>query len=49
VARRNHDGRARVASAQNGWANEPHPHPTGFHLLAQKFLGVLKALPNAAT
>jgi hypothetical protein len=40
---------ARVANAQNGWANELHPYPTGFQLLAQKFLGVLQALPNAAT
>jgi hypothetical protein len=38
----------RVASVPNGWANELHPYPTGFELLAQKFLTALQALPNAA-
>lgn len=33
---------ARVAFAQNGWANELHPYPAGFDLLAQKFLTVLR-------
>src|SRR5271165_1615846 len=33
---------ARVAFAQNGWANELHPYPEGFALLAQKFLTVLR-------
>ncbi len=34
---------ARVTGAQNGWANELHPYPTGFQLLAQKWLAALRA------
>jgi hypothetical protein len=37
---------ARVGYAPNGWANELHPYPTGFQLVAQKFLSALQALPN---
>ena len=33
---------ARVSSVQNGWANELHPYPAGFILLAQKWLAVLQ-------
>ena len=33
---------ARVAFAQNGWANELHPYPAGFALLAQKWLAALQ-------
>jgi hypothetical protein len=33
---------ARVAFAQNGWANELHPYPAGFNLLAQKWLAALR-------
>jgi hypothetical protein len=33
---------ARVAFAQNGWANELHPYPAGFALLAQKWLTALQ-------
>ncbi|MGA7195617.1 MAG: SGNH/GDSL hydrolase family protein [Roseiarcus sp.] len=33
---------ARVAGAQNGWANELHPYPAGFMLLAQKWLTALR-------
>jgi hypothetical protein len=34
---------ARVAGVQNGWANELHPYPAGFALLAQKWLTALQA------
>jgi hypothetical protein len=34
---------ARAAYAQNGWANELHPYPTGFGLLTQKWLAALRA------
>ncbi len=34
---------ARVTGAQNGWANELHPYPTGFQLLTQKWLAALRA------
>jgi len=33
---------ARVAGVQNGWANELHPYPAGFALLAQKWLSALQ-------
>jgi hypothetical protein len=33
---------ARVSFAQNGWANELHPYPAGFSLLAQKWLAALQ-------
>ncbi len=33
---------ARVSGAQNGWANELHPYPAGFILLAQKWLAALQ-------
>ena len=33
---------ARVAGVQNGWANELHPYPAGFALLAQKWLTALR-------
>jgi hypothetical protein len=33
---------ARVAGVQNGWANELHPYPAGFALLAQKWLTALQ-------
>ncbi len=33
---------ARVSSAQNGWANELHPYPAGFILLAQTWLAALR-------
>jgi hypothetical protein len=32
----------RVAGVQNGWANELHPYPAGFALLAQKWLTALQ-------
>lgn len=40
----------RVAFTQDGWANELHPYPTGFALLAQKFLAALEAhkFPNGS-
>ncbi len=34
---------ARVTGAQNGWANELHPYPTGFGVLAEKWLAALRA------
>jgi hypothetical protein len=33
---------APVSGAQNGWANELHPYPAGFILLAQKWLTALQ-------
>ena len=33
---------ARVSGAQNGWANELHPYPAGFILLAQTWLAALR-------
>lgn len=33
----------RVTGAENGWANELHPYPMGFQLLAQKWLAALQA------
>ena len=33
---------ARVSGAQNGWANELHPYPAGFILLAKKWLAALQ-------
>jgi hypothetical protein len=39
----------RQTGAPNGWANELHPYPTGFQLLAQKWLAALAAnLPAAS-
>ncbi len=40
---------ARVTGAQNGWANELHPYPAGFELLAQKWLAALRANFPAGT
>lgn len=33
----------RQTGAQNGWANELHPYPAGFQLLAQKWMAALQA------
>jgi len=38
----------RVSGAADGWANELHPYPTGFSLLAQRFLPALQALSSAS-
>jgi hypothetical protein len=37
----------RQTGVANGWANELHPYPAGFTLLAQRFLPALQALPSA--
>jgi hypothetical protein len=39
----------RVSGAADGWANELHPYPAGFSLLAEKFLPALQALSSAST
>jgi hypothetical protein len=38
----------RVSGAADGWANELHPYPAGFSLLAQRFLPALQGLPAAS-
>ena len=38
----------RVSGASDGWANELHPYPAGFSLLAQRFSPALQGLPAAS-
>jgi hypothetical protein len=39
----------RVSGAADGWANELHPYPAGFALLAQKMLSALPAQSSAGS